>query len=168
MSGINVKIRWSFKPLLKLDCLSFLKAELYYFLTGNAVNEYTDAHTLTMCSPFEMRWEYKILDKLNFPRDIFCEIVKPGTEIGKIQKSICDELSINPIPVIAPATHDTPSAIAGIPVVDKSKNKVFISIGTWVITIIEMEKHNISRQVYKSRYANEAGVEGKMLLFNVL
>ena len=136
-----------------------------YFLTGVMVNEYTDAHTTTMCSPFEMRWENKILDKLNFPRDIFCEIVQPGTKIGEIKKSICDELSINSIPVVAPATHDTPSAIAGIPVVDKSKNIVFISIGTWGIIIIEMDKPNISKQVYESGFANEAGVDGKMLLF---
>ena len=136
-----------------------------YFITGNTVNEYTDAHTTTMCSPFEKKWEYKIVDRLNFPRDIFCEIVQPGTKIGELQKSICDDLAVNSIPVIAPATHDTPSAIAGIPVVGKSKNKVFISIGTWGITIIEMDKPIISKEVYESGFANEAGVEGKMLLF---
>ncbi len=136
-----------------------------YFLTGIMVNEYTDAHTTTMCSPFENKWEYQILDKLNFPRDIFCQIVYPGTKIGEIKKNICDELAINPISVIAPATHDTPSAIAGIPTTDKTKNKVFISIGTWGIIIIEMDKPNISKEVFESGFANEAGVEGKMLLF---
>lgn len=136
-----------------------------YFLTGNTVNEYTNSHTTAMCSPFEKKWEYKIIDRLNFPRDIFCEIVPPGTKIGKLQKSICEDLAVNSISVIAPATHDTPSAIAGIPVVDKSKNKVFISIGTWGVTIIEMDKPLVSVEVYKSGFANEAGVEGKMLLF---
>ena len=59
--------------------------------------------------------------------------------MGDIQKSVCSELDINPISVIAPVTHDTPSAIAGIPVADKSKNTVFMSIGTWGVNIIELE-----------------------------
>jgi len=136
-----------------------------YFLTGNAFNEYTDAHSTIMCSPFNKKWEYKIIDRLGFPGNIFCDIVQPGTRVGQLQKSVCDELGIKPVSVIAPASHDTPSAIAGIPVVDKSGNKVFISIGTWGITIIEMEKPLVSRKIFESGFANEVGVEGLTLLF---
>lgn len=136
-----------------------------YFLTGVAVNEYTDAHTSLMVNPFTVRWEDKILDRLGFPKDIFCEIVQPSSKVGDIQKSVCSELDINTISVIAPATHDTPSAVAGIPVVDKSKNTVFMSIGTWGVTIIELDKPLISAEVFKTGYANEAGAAGKTLLF---
>ncbi len=136
-----------------------------YFLTGIAVNEYTDAHTTLMCSPFSQEWEHKIIDKLGFPRDIFCKIIQPGTEIGSLDKNVCRELEIGPLKVIAPASHDTPSAIAGMPVPDKSKNRVFMSIGTWGVNIVEMDSPLIKKDILDAGFANEAGAEGKMLLF---
>lgn len=144
-----------------------MMADLFnYFLTGTALNEYTSAHSTLMCSPYDKKWEYKIIDKLGFSSDIFCEIVQPGTKIGKLEKSICSELEISkPISVVAPACHDTPSAIAGIPAVDRLKNIMFISIGTWGITIVEIDKPLVNHEVFESGFANEAGVEGITLLF---
>ena len=136
-----------------------------YFLTGVAVNEYTDAHTSLMVNPFTAKWEPQILDRLGFPKDIFCEIVQPSSKVGDLQKSVCGELDISPISVIAPVTHDTPSAIAGIPVADKSKNTVFMSIGTWGVNVVELNAPLISDEVFKTGFANEAGAAGKTLLF---
>ncbi|MCL4416319.1 MAG: rhamnulokinase [Actinobacteria bacterium] len=136
-----------------------------YFLTGNAVNEYTDAQTTLMCNPVSKKWEYKIIDRLGFPREIFCNIIQPGTKVGRIQQSVCEELDIKPITVVAPASHDTPSAVAGIPIIDKSRNIMFISIGTWGVNILEMDTPLINLEIYKSGFANEAGAAGKTLLF---
>ncbi|MBN1298405.1 MAG: rhamnulokinase [Actinobacteria bacterium] len=136
-----------------------------YFLTGIAVNEYTDAHTSLMCNPFTKKWEAKITERLGFPSDIFCNIIQPGTEVGFLQKSVCDELDLKPVKVIAPASHDTPSAIAGIPVPNESSDRAFMSIGTWGINIIEMDSPIINSEIFESGFANEAGAEGKTLLF---
>jgi len=136
-----------------------------YFLTGVAVNEYTEAHTTLMCSPFTKDWEFKIIDKLGFPTDIFSKVIQPGTEIAYLQENVCKELEIKPLRVIAPASHDTPSAIAGIPVPDNSGNRVFMSIGTWGVSILEMDSPLIKTEILDAGFANEAGAEGKMLLF---
>ncbi|MBM3705048.1 MAG: rhamnulokinase [Actinobacteria bacterium] len=136
-----------------------------YFLTGTAVNEFTIAHTTLLCSPSPGRWEFKIIDRLGFPREIFNEIVPSGSIVGNISKSVCDELEIKPFPVVAPAGHDTPSAIAGIPVADKSRFGAFMSIGTWGINVLEMDTPFISDEIFKSGFANEAGVESMTLLF---
>ncbi len=136
-----------------------------YFLTGEAVSEYTIAHGTLMCNPFTMDWEKEILKKLDFPEDIFASIVQPGTKIGDLQKEVCDELEIKSIPVIAPAMHDTPSAIAGIPVIKNTDSTVLMSVGTWGITTYEMDKPDVSREIYISGFANEGGAEGKTLLF---
>jgi sugar (pentulose or hexulose) kinase len=136
-----------------------------YFLTGEAISEYTIAHGTLMCNPFTMDWEDEIIKKLDFPDNIFAGIVQPGTKIGKLQKGVCDELEINSVPVIAPAMHDTPSAIVGIPVVKNKENTVFMSVGTWGITTYEMDKPDVSKEVYDSGFANEGGAEGKTLLF---
>jgi len=139
-----------------------------FFLTGIAVNEYTDAYTSMMINPVSMQWEKKILNRLGLRNDIFNQIVQPGTKIGNIQASVCSELEMVPFAVVAPGSHDTPSAIAGIPITDKSKNTLLMSTGTWNITVIEIDNPLINSQVFDSGYANEAGVEGKTLLFKNL
>src|SRR4030042_2689863 len=131
-----------------------------YFLTGRAYNEYTRITTSIMYNQKENRWEDKIFDKLDLPKDIFPEIIMPGEEIDDISNNICSELEIETIPVIAPATHDTPSAVAGIPVVSKNKNWAFISMGTWCIIGQETKGPIINDQAFNADFSNEGGVEG--------
>jgi len=134
-----------------------------YFLTGRAYNEYTRITTSIMYNQKEGRWENKIFDRLDLPRDIFPEIIKPGEEIDNISNKVCSELEIETIPVIAPAAHDTPSAVAGIPVVSKNKNWAFISMGTWCIIGQETEGPIINDQAFNADFSNEGGVEGTNL-----
>lgn len=136
-----------------------------YFLTGNVFNECTVASTTILCNPFMHQWEYKIIDRLGFPREIFNEIIQAGTVVGSLTNSVCDELGIKPFKVVAPASHDTASAIVGIPVVGKTKYGVYMSIGTWGINIVEMDSPLVNKEVFNSGFANEAGAEGKTLLF---
>jgi sugar (pentulose or hexulose) kinase len=131
-----------------------------YFLTGRAYNEYTRITTSVMYNQKEGRWENKIFDRLDLPRDIFSEIIMPGEEIDNISNNLCSELEIETIPVIAPAAHDTPSAVAGIPVVSKNKNWAFISMGTWCIIGQETESPIINDQAFNADFSNEGGAEG--------
>ena len=89
----------------------------------------------------------------------------PGQKIGSLSEDLCRELEIETMPIIVPATHDTASAVAGIPVVDSSKNWAFLSMGTWCIIGQETGEPLINDQVFETNFANEAGVEGKNLLF---
>jgi len=131
-----------------------------YFLTGRVYNEYTRITTSIMYNQKEGRWEDRIFDKLDLPRDIFPEIIMPGEEIDNISSKVCSELEIKTMPVIAPATHDTPSAVAGIPVASKNKNWAFISMGTWCIIGQETESPIINDQALNAGFSNEGGVEG--------
>jgi rhamnulokinase len=131
---------------------------LNYLLTGRITNEFT---RLTMGLMFNQkigRIEKKILEKVGFPIDWFSEIVQPGNNIGNIKADLCKELEISPIPVIVPATHDTASAIAGIPVT-RDRNWAFISSGTWAIMGQKTEKQMVSDDILDAGFANEGGVE---------
>ncbi len=136
-----------------------------YFLTGETFNEYTNAHTTIMCNPFKKEWEKTIIQRFHFNSDIFCNIIHPGSVVGKLQSSISQELGINPIQVIAPATHDTASAFAAIPKIEHTKKAAYISLGTWGIIIKESDGPIINEQIYLSGFANEAAAEDKMMIF---
>jgi rhamnulokinase len=137
-----------------------------YFLTGNMFNEYTEASTSLLANQVEKKWSRDIFKAMGFPEDIFCEIIQPGYVVGNLQKSITDELFVKSIPVVAPATHDTASAIAGFPIIDKSKNTLLLSMGTWGILAQETGSPVINDAMFAAGFANEAGVEGTNFIVN--
>ena len=135
-----------------------------YFLTGNTFNEITRFTTSILYDQKEGRLADAIFDKFSLPKDIFPPILRPGEKIGEITENICKELDVRAVEVIAPATHDTASAVAGIPVTDKNSNWAFLSMGTWCCLGKETEKPLINSEVFKTTFSNEAGVENTNLL----
>ncbi|MDD3404069.1 MAG: rhamnulokinase [Hespellia sp.] len=141
---------------------------LNFLLTGKITNEFTNATMTLMVNQKDRCWEEKICDKLDLRKDIFTPLTEPGTNIGPIRESICKELGIRPINVVVPATHDTASAVAGIPVTQQDKNWAFVSLGTWALAGIEMDEPFTDSRVVPLEFGNEGGVEGKsMLLKNI-
>lgn len=131
-----------------------------YFLTGKTYNEYTRITTSIMYNQKEGKWEHEILNRLGLRWDIFPEVIKPGFKIGTVLRRKSGELGTGAIPVIAPATHDTASAVAGIPAVDKNKNQAFIIMGTWCILGRETEKPIINERAFDEEFSNEGGADG--------
>jgi len=136
----------------------------HYFLTGEVTNEYANATTMILYNQKEKRWEDAIFQKLGLNRELFSEVVLPGTKIGTLQRTLCDELEVPPIPVIVPATHDTASAEAGIPVLDTEKRWAWLSMGTWCVNGMPTEEPILSRSAFQQSFGNEGDAEGKSFL----
>ena len=135
-----------------------------YFLTGEKINEYTNS-TLSLLFDIKTKeWSKKILKTLKISPSIFKEVMYPGYSIKKLSTNVTKELDIKPLNVILTATHDTASAEAGIPVIEKSKNWAFLSIGTWAIVGMETAKPIISEKVFTAGFGNEGSADGKSYL----
>jgi len=135
-----------------------------YFLTGEVHNEYANATTMLAYNQKKKRWEDEIFSRLQLNRDLFSEVVLPGKRIGSVQKSLCDELEVPAIPVIVPATHDTASAEAGIPVTERERNWAWLSMGTWCVNGMSTEEPVLSDEAFHMRFGNEGDSEGKSFL----
>jgi len=128
--------------------LLFIPDLFNYFLTGEKKTEFTFATTSGLYNPRSASWEDKLFDALEIPRAIMQEIVFPGTEVGTLREQVASETGLDRLPVVAPATHDTGSAVAAVPVA--GNDWAFISSGTWSLMGIEVKEPIITEKARKS------------------
>jgi len=133
---------------------------LNYWLTGIIKNEYSIATTTQLYNPMEKDWSTKILNKLGFKREIFGEIIMPGAKLGRLLPTIAREIGADSeVEVVAPACHDTGSAVAAVPVEDNI-NYAYISSGTWSLLGIETPEPIINEKSFKFNFTNEGSADG--------
>ncbi len=129
---------------------------LNYWLTGEKASEYTIASTTQMLDARTRYWANDLLEPLDIPSRILPEIVQPGTVLGEYQG----------IPVIAPACHDTGSAVAATPA--DTADYGYISSGTWSLVGLETDEPYLGADALVANVTNEGGVYGRIrLLKNV-
>jgi rhamnulokinase len=144
-------------PLLEVAETLLMVPDLFNFLfTGRKVSEFTIATTTQFYDPRERNWSKPLFDKLGMPYHILPEIVPAGTEIGPLLPSVREDVGLGEVPVIAPACHDTGSAVAAVPA--KGENWVYISSGTWSLLGVEIPEPIISDLALKYNFTNEGGV----------
>jgi rhamnulokinase len=98
-----------------------------------------------MLNPRTREWANDLLSSIGVPTHIFPEIVASGTRLGDYQG----------IPVITPASHDTGSAVAGIPA--STPSYAYICSGTWSLVGIEIDKPIINKAAMEANATNEGG-----------
>lgn len=125
------------------------------YLTGRAVVEYTNASTTQMVSAKSGTWDAELLKKLKLPSGLLPEIVASGTDLGLMKQDIIAQTKLDDVRVIAPATHDTASAVVGAPLKD---NWAYISSGTWSLVGVERDQPLINDDVRERNFTNEGGV----------
>ena len=128
-----------------------------YFLTGRAVTEYTNATTTQMVNARTRAWDVAMLEGLELPVALPAEIVPAGTDLGPLTPALAQQSGLEGVRVVAPATHDTASAVAGAPLRD---GWAYISSGTWSLTGIERDSALINAEVARHNFTNEGGVFG--------
>jgi rhamnulokinase len=138
----------------------------HYWLTGKAVCEYTNATTTQLVNPVTRTWAAELIRRLELPSHLLTELVEPGTRIGTLLPSISRGSALSGTPVIAPATHDTGSAVAAI---SAREGTAFLSSGTWSLLGTEVDAPVISTEALGLNFTNEGGVNGTTrLLKNVM
>lgn len=146
-------------PLLDAaETLLFMPDLFHYFLTGIKSNEYTDASTSQMLDPQTRNWSHELIAAFGLPTQILGPLIQPGTALGPLRASIIEETGINAAPVIAPASHDTASAIAAVPA--SASSWAYISSGTWSLMGVELKQPLVSAAALEANFTNEGGVGG--------
>jgi rhamnulokinase len=147
-------------PLLDSARTLLMMPDLFNFwFTGRKCCEFTDATTTQAYDPRARGWAGDLLNELKLPQHVFPEIVPAGTKLAPLRAEVREELNIGDVPVIAPATHDTGSAVAAVPATH-GKSWAFLSSGTWSLMGAEVNEPIINAQSLRYNFTNEGGVGG--------
>lgn len=138
------------------EALLFVPDYFHYCLTGKKVNEYTEATTGQLVSPVTKDWDYELIDMLGYKKEMFQELVMPGTNLGGLTEEVAKEVGFN-CDVVVPATHDTGSAVLAVPANDD--DFIYISSGTWSLMGIERKEADCSKRSCELNLTNEGGYD---------
>ena len=116
-----------------------------------------NATTTQMVNARTRKWARGLLEKLDLPSELLPSIVEPGTVIGTLSEKLAPGRALAGTPVIAPASHDTGSAVAAIVARDGT---AFLSSGTWSLIGTELDAPLMNDEALGSNFTNEGGVCG--------
>lgn len=132
---------------------------LGYWLTGNRVTELTNASTTGLLDPHTGRWSAQLLTALDLTPDLFAPLVPPGTVVGELAPRVTAETGITrPLTVTTVASHDTASAVVGVPAADP--DFAYISCGTWGLVGVELDAPVLTEDSRAANFTNERGLDG--------
>ena len=143
---------------------------IHWALCGASVAEFSNATTTQCLHPKTRTWSTGLLDKLGIPSHFLPEIVSAGTDLGSLRPELAKLPGLGSTRIVAPATHDTGSAVVGIPAGDHGYGKwAYISSGTWSLMGVEVAEANLSAEALHLNFTNEGGVDGTYrLLKNIV
>jgi rhamnulokinase len=123
---------------------------LHFRLCGVSSNEYTNA-TTTQLLNIDGNWDTFLLEAAGLKRTLIAPPIPAASILGTMY------LGSTSAKVIAPATHDTASAIAGTPL--EGPDEAYISSGTWSLMGIESHTPIATPAAMRMNFTNEGGLE---------
>jgi rhamnulokinase len=139
---------------------------VHHALCGSEHGEYTNASTTQLLDVRARGWADDLFDRLGLPRALMPELVAPGTRLGLLDPRLRRQPGSGAIPVVAPGTHDTASAVAGTPL---EPGWAYVSSGTWSLVGVERATPLVGEAVARANFTNEGGAFGTIrFLKNVM
>jgi len=136
-----------------------------YWLGGRRVGEYTNASHTGLVNLKTGDWDAELFQELGLALDAAPEMVPAGTVVGRLRGPLAALPALSDTQLIAPACHDTASAIAGIP--SSLDSTLYICSGTWSLVGTVLSGPETGAEAFNARYTN-LGAAGGGLCFHSL
>ncbi|MGB7191489.1 MAG: FGGY-family carbohydrate kinase, partial [Acidobacteriaceae bacterium] len=127
------------------------------------IAEYTNATHTSLIDPHTRSWSDEIYSAIGLDRSAAPELVPAGTSLGPLRHHLRRLPAFANTQLIAPACHDTASAIAGIP--QPAGDWAYISSGTWSLVGMLVSEFHRTPEALASNFTN-LGAAGGGVLFH--
>ena len=138
------------------ETLLMIPDYLHFLLSGQKVTEYTNASTTQLLDPQTKDWDWNLIDRLGYKRELFQKICLPGTNLGSLTPEIAAEVGFT-CKVVVPATHDTGAAVMAVPATEDQV--LYISSGTWSLMGTEVKEAICTAESQQFNFTNEGGYD---------
>ena len=132
-----------------------------FWLSGRVTCEYTNATTTQFLDSRTRDWSHELLGELGIPTHMLAPVVQPGTVLGPLVADLARLPGLAKTKVIAPACHDTGSAVAAV---RAGGTTAFLSSGTWSLLGTEIPTAIAGPEAQRLNFTNEGGVCGTVRL----
>ncbi|MFI1393566.1 rhamnulokinase family protein [Streptomyces sp. NPDC020681] len=130
-----------------------------YWLTGRAGTEITNASTTQLIDPRTRDWSPVVAGPLGIDLSLFPPLRSPGDHAGTLRPEVLAETGLTgPVPVTVVCSHDTASAVVGVPAEDE--NFAYVATGTWSLAGVELPAPVLSEASRRANFTNELGIDG--------
>ncbi|MBU5671334.1 rhamnulokinase [Paenibacillus brevis] len=147
------------EELSRADSILMVPDYLYYLLTGKKGNETTNASTMQLLNLDTRDFDTELLELLGLRKEQFPGLIEPGTELGSLCPELMEQYDLPECRAIVTATHDTASAVLGIPAA-KGRHAAYLSSGTWSLLGVELTQPLNDAKAMAANYTNEWGAYG--------
>jgi rhamnulokinase len=132
---------------------------LAHWLTGAQVSEVTNASTTGLLDARTRTWAAELTARLDVSDGLLTPLVEPGTVVGALREHVLAETGLTgPVPVVAVGSHDTASAVVGVPAA--TRNFAYVATGTWSLVGVELDAPVLTEASRAANFSNELGVDG--------
>jgi rhamnulokinase len=130
---------------------------IHFLLGGRKAIERTNASTTQLYNPTTGTWSKPLLKDLPGVEAMLPPIVDAGEPLGLLRDDLRRNPGLRNTQIIAPATHDTASAVLAVPM-EEPTSSVYVASGTWSLVGTELAEPVISEEVHSQNFSNEVGV----------
>ncbi|MCP4168198.1 MAG: rhamnulokinase [Chloroflexi bacterium] len=166
---LSVNTLYQFLSMVRADSAQLAVAQVYlmipdllhFWLTGVKACEYTNATSTQFYDSLAGQWSETILQALAIPQHIFPKIIYSGDRLGPLLPEVAEEVGFETLEVVAPATHDTASAVVAVPAEDDAI--AWLSSGTWSLLGAIHDKAIVSEEAMAYNISSYGGAGGSIL-----
>ncbi|MET3558192.1 rhamnulokinase [Streptococcus rupicaprae] len=143
------------ESLGQADTLLMIPDYIAYHLTGQKTGEVTNASTTQYLNIHSRTYDQDLLALAGLASDKLPDLIETGQIIGELRPELYETYHLPHAQVIAVATHDTASAVVGVPAI--RDNYAYISSGTWSLIGVETDQPIVTESAFQANYTNEWG-----------
>ncbi|MGE3288042.1 MAG: rhamnulokinase family protein [Pseudonocardia sp.] len=132
---------------------------LGYWLTGTRVAEVTNASTTGLLDVRARAWSTEVMKRAGIEPGLFAPLVEAGARVGELAGHVLAATGLpGPVPLVAVGSHDTASAVVGIPAA--TERFAYVATGTWSLVGVELAAPVLTEASRAANFSNELGVDG--------
>ena len=132
---------------------------LGYWLTGRQVAEETNASTTGLLDARTGGWSTPLVEALGLPPGLLPDVIAAGAVLAPLTAEVSADIGVDDaLPVTTVGSHDTASAVVGVPA--DNPRFGYISCGTWGLVGVELDAPVLTEDSRKANFTNERGVDG--------